>query len=85
MVTRAQINRLSSRIEVLAAHAKGNFGVAPALDDPREELMRRLRAIAERMRGAAEERSEPFPPPLSRKERDDTIRRFREFCSLCDR
>jgi hypothetical protein len=81
MVTRTQIDRLSSRIEALAAHAKGNFGVDSIGPSPKEELMRRLRVISERMREAAEERGEPFPPLLSPEERDDIVRRFREFCS----
>jgi hypothetical protein len=77
VVSRTQIDRLSSRIEALAVHAKGTFGVDTMVDDPREVLMRRLGVIAERMRATAEERGEPFPPPLSLAEREDIIQRFR--------
>jgi len=81
MVTRTQIDRLSSRIEALAAHGKGNFGVVSIGPSPKGELMRRIQVISERLREAAEERGEPFPPPLSREERDDIAQRLRKFCS----
>jgi hypothetical protein len=81
MATQSKIQHLSRRIEALAAQAKGNFGIDSIGPSPKEELMRRIRVISDRMREAAEERGEPFPPPLSPEERDDIVRRFREFCS----
>jgi hypothetical protein len=74
MVTRTQIDRLSSRIDALAAHAGCNPSVDRTMGDPRVELRRRLQVIAERMGAAAEERGEPFPPQLPREERDEIIR-----------
>ena len=79
MVTRTQIDRLSSRIEALAAQANCSRGVAGTKDDPREQLKRRIELMAERMRAAAESEGEPFPPPLSREERGRLVRRFGEW------
>ena len=76
MVTRTQIDRLSSRIEEFAAHAKSNIRTCSTA---REEVLRRLQVGSERMRVAADESGEPFPPALSRGERDDIIRRFHGF------
>ena len=81
MVTRTQIDRISLRIEALAARANCNRGPGGTMDDPRSELMRRLQVIAERMEAATEAEGEPFPPQLSRGERDGIVRRFREFCT----
>jgi hypothetical protein len=72
MVTRTQIDRLSSRIEALTARAKSK------VDDPREELLRRLRVMDDRMRAALVDMGEPLPPPPSQEERDDIFRRIRE-------
>jgi hypothetical protein len=79
MVTKTQIDRLSSRIDALADRV--NQGPARTMDDPRVELMRRLRVIAERMGAAAEAEGNPFPPHLSGEERNDIVRQFREFSS----
>jgi hypothetical protein len=81
MVTRTQIDRLSSRIDAQAAHAGCNRGVDRTMGDPRVQLLRRLEVIAERMGSASRAEGNPFPPQLSRGERDDIARRFREFCS----
>jgi hypothetical protein len=80
MVTRTQIDRLSSRIEALAACVKSNLGVDRIVDDPRESVKRRLEVIAERMRAAAEAEGEPFPPPPL-EQHDELVRRLRELCA----
>jgi hypothetical protein len=77
MVSRARIERLSSRVDALAAHAV--FGGQNTT--ARGELARRIDAIAKRLQAIAEERGEPFPPPLSGEEH----RRVLEFLGLQQR
>jgi hypothetical protein len=79
MVSRAQVDRLRTRIEALASSAKVNSGVERAENDPIAELMRRITAISDSMREMAEEKGEPWPPIMSLEEKEAVVRYLREL------